>query len=152
MLSPDQPGTYSGSPTVVQTPPHRVFAGFAAGLFAIFVVAGAVGLVKVWPRTLFDGSTSYTGADWNYVRWAIAAWIAWTLAMTLLAVAVAMLPGGAVMSAPRTIVFRPQAASAELTESARIEQAQQRRNLAGRLAIEFLVGIIAIVMFVLILH
>jgi hypothetical protein len=35
---------------------------------------------------------SYTGTTWNYVRLGIGAWIAWTLAMTMLAIAVAAIP------------------------------------------------------------
>ncbi|MGA3221744.1 MAG: hypothetical protein ABSE77_22215 [Acidimicrobiales bacterium] len=36
--------------------------------------------------------STYTGTTWNYVRLGIGAWIAWTLAMTMLAIAVAAMP------------------------------------------------------------
>jgi hypothetical protein len=35
----------------------------------------------------------HTGTAWNYARLGIGAWIAWTLAMVMLALAVAALPG-----------------------------------------------------------
>lgn len=37
--------------------------------------------------------SSYGGETWTYVRVGVAGWIAWTLAMTLLALAVVTLPG-----------------------------------------------------------
>ena len=46
-------------------------------------------------QNLGPAPTRYGGTGWNYARWAIVAWIAWTLAMTLLAIAVARLPGRA---------------------------------------------------------
>jgi hypothetical protein len=53
--------------------------------------------------------SSYTGTTWNYVRLAIGAWIAWTLAMTLLAIAVAAIPKrpAVPMSAAPVVVLEP---------------------------------------------
>jgi hypothetical protein len=44
--------------------------------------------------------SSYTGTTWNYVRLGIGAWIAWTLAMTMLAIAVAAIPKRPAMPTP----------------------------------------------------
>jgi hypothetical protein len=53
--------------------------------------------------------SSYAGTTWNYVRLGIGAWIAWTLAMTLLAIAVAAIPKRLVMPlpGPPTVVVEP---------------------------------------------
>ncbi len=49
---------------------------------------------------------SYGGSTWDYVRVAIGAWMAWTLAMMLLAFAVALIPsvthGGSQPDAPES--------------------------------------------------
>ncbi len=49
---------------------------------------------------------AYGGSTWDYVRVAIGAWIAWTLAMMLLAFAVALIPsvipGGSQLDAPES--------------------------------------------------
>jgi len=61
-----------------------VFGLLAAFLFGVFVVTG----VRVWVVT----HQEFTGS-WSFFRYAIAAWILWTLGMFFLALGVAALPG-----------------------------------------------------------
>jgi hypothetical protein len=72
--------------------------------------------------------SSYTGTTWNYVRLGIGAWIAWTLAMTMLAIAVAAIPKRLTMPlpAPPAVVVEPaippaasSAPSLEMSEALR---------------------------------
>ena len=63
---------------------HRAFGLLAALLFGVFVVTG----VRIWVAT----HQEFTGS-WSFFRYAIAAWILWTLGMFCLALAVAALPG-----------------------------------------------------------
>ena len=53
--------------------------------------------------------SAYTGTTWNYVRLGIDAWIAWTLAMTMLAIAVAAIPKRPAMPTPTSsaVVVNP---------------------------------------------
>jgi hypothetical protein len=53
--------------------------------------------------------SSYSGTLWNYVRLGIGAWIAWTLAMTMLAIAVAAIPKrpAMLMPAPPAVLVEP---------------------------------------------
>jgi hypothetical protein len=55
--------------------------------------------------------SSYAGTTWNYVRLGIGAWIAWTLAMTMLAIAVAAIPKRPAMPmpTPSAVVVDPSA-------------------------------------------
>ena len=62
---------------------HRFYGGLAAALFGLFVVAG----VRVFVLVRGD-----VGSTWTIVRYTLAGSILWTLAMFLIAMAVASLP------------------------------------------------------------
>lgn len=86
-----------GVVALVKLWPTTSCAGVPAPTGVVYVQligANCVGVASTGPGiNLGTAPTKYAGTGWNYARWAIVAWIAWTLAMTLLALAVAKLPG-----------------------------------------------------------
>jgi hypothetical protein len=63
--------------------------------------------------------STYTGTTWKFARFGISAWIAWTLAMTMLAIAVAAIPKRPTMpaSAPSVPVDPPDPPTAASAQS-----------------------------------